>query len=101
MQLAKIIGTVVCTRKDERMNGMKFLIVQPVGLLDLKPEGKPLVAVDSVGAGEGELVLIVSGSSARLTAVTKDKPSDATIMAIVDYIDIEQRRVFSKGETQV
>ncbi|MEM3341989.1 MAG: EutN/CcmL family microcompartment protein [Thermoplasmata archaeon] len=101
MQLAKIVGTVVCTRKDERMNGMKFLVVQPVGLLDLKPEGKPLVAVDAVGAGESELVLIVSGSSARLTAVTKDRPSDATIMGIVDYIDIEGKRVFSKGKTEI
>ncbi len=96
MYAARIIGSVVCTTKDEKMNGFKLLVVQPVSLLNLENEGKAVVAVDSVGAGENEIVLVVGGSSARQTCVTADKPVDATIMAIVDTIDIEKKRVFQK-----
>jgi microcompartment protein CcmK/EutM len=96
MYAAKIIGTVVCTRKDEKMNGFKLQVVQPVSLLTMENEGKPVVAVDSVGAGQGEVVLVVGGSSARQTAITNNTPVDATIMAIVDYIDIEGKKTFDK-----
>jgi len=88
MLLGRVIGTVWATRKDEMLEGLKFQIVRAVDL-DYKPLGSFLVAVDSVGAGPGEIVLIAQGSSARLTWITKDKPVDAVIMAIVDRLDIE------------
>ena len=97
MYAARVIGTVVCTRKDEKLNGRKLQVVQPVNLLSLENEGKPAVAIDSVGAGLDEIVLVVGGSSARQTAVTANTPVDATIMAIVDLIDINGSKVFDKG----
>lgn len=98
MILARVIGTVVATRKDDRMAGQKLQIVQPVSLGDMSPDGKPLVAVDAVGAGTGEIVMVCAGSSARQTARTKDCPCDAVIMAIVDTLDVEGRQVFSKSQ---
>lgn len=96
MYAARIIGTVVCTQKDEKMNGLKMQVVQPVNLINLQDEGKPVVAIDAVGAGISEIVLVVGGSSARQTAITTNMPVDATIMAIVDYIDIAGKQVFNK-----
>ncbi|MGI6020753.1 MAG: EutN/CcmL family microcompartment protein [Lachnospiraceae bacterium] len=96
MYAAKIIGNAVCTAKDRKLVGLKLLVVQPVSLLTLENEGKPVVAIDAVDAGEGEIVLVVGGSSARQTDVTTGMPVDATIMAIVDYIDIEHKKVFEK-----
>ncbi|PID57138.1 MAG: ethanolamine utilization protein EutN [Ignavibacteriae bacterium] len=87
MLLGKVIGTVWSTRKDEKLVGAKFLIVKNLSL-DSKLENNFVVAVDSVGAGVGEVVLYASGSSARQTKQTKDKPVDAVIMAIVDKLDI-------------
>jgi len=87
MQLGKIIGTVVSTQKDEKLAGLKFLIVKFVDT-DIKPTGGFVIAVDSVGAGVGEIVLTAAGSSARQTAITKDKPVDTVIMAIVDSLEI-------------
>lgn len=101
MYAAKIIGTVVCTQKDPRMNSLKMQVVQPVNLNTFENEGKPAVAIDAVGAGDGEFVLVVGGSSARLTDVTKDKPVDATIMAIIDYVDIEGKNIFSKNKKEM
>lgn len=97
MLLAKVVGNVVSTRKADKLVGTKLLIVEPVDFAAQKPEGKPIVAIDSVGAGEGEVVLVVQGSSARLTETTKDTPVDATIMAIVDFIELEGRRTFAKS----
>lgn len=97
MILARVIGTVVATRKDEKLSGFKLQIVQPVALADMSPDGKPLVAVDAVGAGEGEIVMVCSGSSARQTSRTKDTPTDAVIMAIVDSLDVDGRRTFTKS----
>jgi len=85
--LGKVVGTVWATRKDESLTGMKFLIVQHVDL-DYKLKEQHVVAVDSVGAGVGEIVLVATGSSARQTEVTKNKPVDAVIMAIVDKLDL-------------
>lgn len=87
MILGKVIGTVWATRKDENLTGMKFLIVRHVDL-DYRLKDQYVVAVDSVGAGVGEVVLVASGSSARQTEVTKNKPVDAVIMAIVDKLDL-------------
>ncbi|HYG57527.1 MAG TPA: EutN/CcmL family microcompartment protein [Symbiobacteriaceae bacterium] len=97
MILARVVGTVVATRKDEKMTGQKLQIVQPISLTDMAPDGKPLVAVDAVGAGVGEIVMVCAGSSARQTARTKDTPCDAVIMAIIDSLDVEGRRVFDKS----
>ncbi len=92
MFLARIMGTVVATRKDERLEGCKLLVVQP-----LDPEGhdsgQPLVAVDTVSAGYTETVLVVTGSSARMTSRTKDSPVDAAIVGIVDTISVDRPAV--------
>lgn len=87
MILGRIIGSVWATRKDDSLTGSKLLIVKQ---LDLKLNEKDnfVVAVDSVGAGDGEVVLVATGSSARQTAITKNKPVDAVVMAIVDKLDI-------------
>lgn len=87
MILGKVIGSVWSTRKDENLTGSKFLIVQQLDL-ELNPKSGFVVAVDSVGAGEGEVVLVATGSSARQTTFTKNKPIDAVIMAIVDKLDV-------------
>lgn len=100
MYAAKVTGTVVCTTKDEKLQGRKLLVVQPVNLLTMQYEGKPAVAIDSVGAGLNEIVLVVGGSSARQTAATANSPVDATIMAIVDLIDIDGKKVFNKSLQQ-
>lgn len=92
MQLGKVIGTVWSTRKDEKLVGAKFLIVKQMDLqMNLKDSF--VVAVDSVGAGVGEVVLFATGSSARQTTQTKNKPVDAVIMAIVDKLDISVKDV--------
>ena len=95
MVLAKVVGTVVSTRKEEELSGLKLLLVKACDV-DGKPNGAPVVAVDAVGAGVGEIVLYAAGSSARQTKVTKDRPVDATIMAIVDTIDADGTRRYTK-----
>lgn len=96
MKLCRVIGNVVSTVKDENIRNFKLLIVQPVDFVEHKPYGEPLVAIDAVGAGQDELVLIVQGSSGRMTALTENKPSDCTIMAIVDFIEVEGKLTYSK-----
>ena len=87
MILARIVGTVVATRKDPRLVSNKLLVARP-----MDPHGKPeanyLVAVDTVDAGVGETVLIVSGSSARMASGMKDCPVDAAVVGIIDSIDL-------------
>lgn len=89
MILARVVGTVVATRKDPRLEGKKLLILRPV-----KPsgemEGSYLVGVDTVSAGYKELVIVVSGSSARMAEGCKDTPVDASIVGIVDHIDVDE-----------
>jgi microcompartment protein CcmK/EutM len=85
MLLARVTGTVVATRKDERLVSNKLLVVRPVDPTG-KAEGSVLVAVDTVDAGVGETVLIVSGSSARMATGMKDCPVDAVIVGIVDEV---------------
>ncbi|MFN7980263.1 MAG: EutN/CcmL family microcompartment protein [Vicinamibacterales bacterium] len=87
MLLAKIVGTVVATRKDPRLVSNKLLLVRPVDPKG-KQEGSYLVAVDTVDAGVGETVLIVSGSSARMASGMKDCPVDAAIVGIIDTVDV-------------
>ena len=87
MILAKIVGTVVATCKDERLVSKKLLLVQPIESGGA-PRGSHLVAVDTVDAGAGETVLVVSGSSARMAGDLKDTPVDAAIVGIVDAIEV-------------
>ena len=87
MFLGKVVGTVWATRKDESLVGMKLQIVKHVGL-DYRVKDSFVVAVDTVQAGVGDIVLVVSGSSSRQTELTKNKPVDAVIMAIVDKLDV-------------
>ena len=96
MTIAKVTGTVVSTNKDEKLTGMKMLIVQPMDIAKMRVKGEMAVAIDVVGACEGEIVMLVSGSSSRRTVITDGKPVDMTIVAIIDHIDIGDKRVFEK-----
>lgn len=89
MFLGKVVGTIWATRKDEELVGVTFQLVKHVGL-DYKVKDTFVVAVDTVQAGVGDIVLVCSGSSARQTALTKNKPVDAVIMAVVDKLDISE-----------
>jgi len=95
MFLGKVIGNVVATQKDPKFQGAKLLLVQPYVNRDggLVVSGSSIVAVDSVGAGEGECVLFTQGSSARLTPGTKEMPVDAVIVGIVDTVEVGGREV--------
>ena len=87
MQLAMVAGTVVSTRKDEKMEGIPFLLLRDVGV-ENKPAGGYVVASDPLGADRGEIVLYSTGSSARQTEITRDRPNDAVILAIVDNWEV-------------
>ena len=89
MQLAKVIGDVVVTRKDETLTGIKLLVLQPIGA-DGSNSGRTLVAVDAVGAGVGETVFFVRGKEASFPFYPTEVPADAGIVGIVDYYDVEQ-----------
>ena len=99
MLLAKVIGTVVATRKEQSMESLRFMLVQPVDV-DGKPSGSFVVAADAVGSGPGEYVLYASGSSARQTVLTDNRPCDAVIMAIVDNWEIDGLIKYHKGEAE-
>ena len=90
MIIGKVIGTVWSTKKDDSLIGSKFLIVRQLDL-EYKELNNFTIAVDSCGAGEGEIVLVATGSSARQTIITKNKPVDAVIMAIVDKLDVKKQ----------
>ena len=88
MQIARVIGQVVATRKDENLTGLKLLIVQPLNA-DRQPSGKPLVAVDAVGAGAGEHVFFVRGKEASFPYWPDEPPVDAGIVGIIDHWDLD------------
>ncbi len=101
MFVAKVTGSLVATQKVDSMVGRKMLVVEPYQVdretrRSMKGTGRSLVAVDTVGAGEGEYVLITQGSSARLTPETKTLPVDTVIIGIVDTVHVEQLCVYSK-----
>jgi microcompartment protein CcmK/EutM len=99
MVLGKVIGTLVASRKEPTLDGLKLLVVRACnvdGSISASGTGGLVVAVDAVGAGLGEVVLYASGSSARQTQVTQNRPVDATIMAIVDEIAVDGERRFVK-----
>ena len=97
MFIAKIVGSLVATQKVDTMIGQKLLVIEPYRLDDaretMKTTGRSLVAVDTMGAGENEFVLVVQGSSARMTEETKKLPVDATIIGIVDTINVDKRKI--------
>ena len=103
MFLAKVTGSVVSTQKVNSMTGYKLLTVEPYRVdpgdrTQLVTTGRTFVVVDTVGAGQGEFVLIVQGSSARLTPETEKVPVDAAIIGIVDTVNIENKTIFSAKE---
>ncbi len=96
MLIARVIGTTVSTIKDEKLTSMKLLILRQTDERG-EPFGKPYVAVDTVDAGVGDLVLTCAGSSARQTTLTKDTPVDAVIMSIIDSLQVDGEVVFRKS----
>jgi microcompartment protein CcmK/EutM len=97
MQLARVRGTVVSTHKAPSMTGLRLLLLERVDAATMKPKGDFVVGIDGVGANAGEVVFYVTGSSARMTEATKGKPSDATIIAIVDSIEKDGKLVYDKA----
>ncbi len=97
MLLGKVTGTIVATRKDEQLVGGKLHIVRLL-TMEGKPTNKYIVAFDTVGVCEGEVVIVVKGSSARMTERTKTAPVDAAIVAIIDELEVKDRIVYKKSE---
>lgn len=95
MLLAQVLGTVVSTRKDSGLMALKLLLTREVDT-HFKPTGNFVVAADAVGAGEGELVLIAQGSSARMTEVSRERPVDAVICGIVDAVEVDGKDAYLK-----
>jgi ethanolamine utilization protein EutN len=99
MILARVEGSVVATKKNGKMTGSKLLVVRPLVIdtpaaTEFRPGASTLVAVDSLGAGEGEVVLVVQGSSARLGADDKESPVDAVVIGIVDQVDVAKKQIY-------
>ncbi|RME22371.1 MAG: ethanolamine utilization protein EutN [Deltaproteobacteria bacterium] len=105
MKLGRIVGTVVSTRKDEKIESLKLYVVRDLSVSSDRATAlteKPsfVIAADTVGAGLGEVVLYASGSSARQTRMTDGKPVDASVMAIVDHIDLDGRAIYDKSRDE-
>ncbi len=96
MQIGRVKGSVVATRKSENMTGWKLLLVKPIDLDTFEEKGQILVAADAVGVGQGEVVMLTGGSPARQTPMTDMKPCDQLITAVIDSIEIKGKRVFEK-----
>jgi len=97
MEIGKVTGTIVATQKDESMKGFKLLVVQVLDPVDLSEKPLRLVAVDIVDAGIGDVVLLVRGSSSRVTTGLKGRPIDASIIGIIDEVVIDGESLFVKG----
>ena len=104
MIIARVIGLVVATQKNKRLHGQKLYMVEPLNMQDdsspkapykLAPTGKTVVALDTVGCGQGQVVLVVQGSSGRMTDATKDLPADAVIVGIVDTASMAGHTVYA------
>lgn len=96
MFLARVVGTVVATQKDHKLEGLKLMIVRQF-TVDLEPTSTFMVAADAVGAGKDEIVVCATGSSARLTELTNGLPVDTVIMAIADSLEIEGKIIYKKN----
>jgi microcompartment protein CcmK/EutM len=97
MLLGKVVGTLVATRKEPTLEGLKFLVLRQLDI-DGKEMAGYRVAADAVGAGLGEVVLYATGSSARMTKVTDKRPCDGVIMAIVDLLEVDGTVKYNKAE---
>lgn len=97
MKLGRIVGTVVASQKEEALDGFRLYLVEDLSLA-IAGRGSFVVAVDVVGAGVGEVVLYATGSSARMTPETRDRPVDAVVMAIVDSVEAEGTVRYTKGQ---
>jgi len=100
MLIGKVVGTVVSTMKDPKVAALKFQIVQELDERN-RPRNKYIVAVDTVGAGQGDLVLFATGSSARQTTLTDGRPIDAAIFAVIDSWDVDDALVYQKEGLEV
>jgi microcompartment protein CcmK/EutM len=96
MVIGKVTGTVVCTQKDSSLVGRKMLVVQPVKISDQSSTGSAFVALDAIGAGVGEIVMVCGGSSARMAEGFSTLPVDQSIVAIIDIIEVEGTVTFKK-----
>ena len=105
MFLARVIGSVVSTKKDDAMQGSKLLILRPM-LVDeadpskLRPGSNTIVAVDAMGAGKGEMVLFCQGSSARQASGMKNLPVDAVVTGIVDTVDVLGKKIYTAKDSE-
>jgi ethanolamine utilization protein EutN len=90
MQIGKVIGNIWATRKEEKLSGLKLLIVKPMDVLSEEEDKTPIVAADMIGAGIGEMVILVGGSSARNATGDSSIPVDATVVGIVDDLEIDR-----------
>jgi microcompartment protein CcmK/EutM len=97
MIIARVIGSAVSTIKAGKLSARKLLIIQQATVRNELLEGNPMVAVDAVGAGEGELVLVALGSAGRQTDLTDQAPADATIVGILDSLEVDGRNTFNKS----
>lgn len=96
MILAKVVGTVVSTQKEPKMEGIKFLLVEKIDPVTLKGKNDFIVSMDAVGAGVGEIVFLAAGSGARQTTITQGMPADSAVIAIVDSIEKDGKFTFQK-----
>ncbi|MBK9356845.1 MAG: EutN/CcmL family microcompartment protein [Bacteroidales bacterium] len=101
MILARVAGTVVSSHKPKKLDGIAFLLVEKIDPVTMKGKGDFVVAMDAVGAGIGEIVFYVSGSSARFTPVTEGVPTDCSIIAIVDLIEKDGSFTYRKDNTSM
>ena len=97
MILARVVGTVVSSHKTQKIEGIRFLLLEKIDPVSMKGKGDFVVSMDSIGAGAGEIVFYVSGSSARYTDVTEGRPSDSAIIAIVDLIEKDGVYTYEKN----
>lgn len=100
MLIARVRGTVVSTHKSPSMEGLRLLLLEKIDPVGLAGKGDFVVAMDSVGANEGEIVFYVTGSSARLTEATKGRPTDATVIAVVDAIEKDGAYTYEKARSE-
>jgi carbon dioxide concentrating mechanism protein CcmL len=100
MVLARVKGTVVSTHKSESLGGLRLLLLEKIDPATMKGKNDFVVGIDSVGSNVGEIVFYVTGSSARMTDATKGRPSDATIIAIVDEIEKDGESLYTKSAGQ-
>ena len=100
MQLGRVCGQVISTSKVKNLHGFTILVIQPISLETFEDCGEPFVSLDVIGAGEGEVVMVVGGSSARQTPKTDGKPTDSTVVAIIDSVSIGGKTMFSKYPTK-